>query len=87
MIIKDLCVSYDSQQTVFDSLNLSLELNAIHGIVGLNGTGKTTLFNTMYGLVRCERGTISLNSKALTRDSLSMLPTDNYFYSNITGRE
>jgi len=85
--INELNFSYDKQSKVLDSLNLSLEENTIHGIVGLNGAGKTTLLNALYGLVKLDSGTIQNEGKMVTKKEMSYLVTENFFYSNITGRE
>jgi ABC-2 type transport system ATP-binding protein len=85
--IKDLSFSYDKTSKVLDSLCLSLSENKIHGIVGLNGAGKTSLLNAIYGLVRIDYGTISREGKNVTKKDISYLVTENFFYSNITGRE
>ncbi|SFK45317.1 ATP-binding cassette domain-containing protein [Proteiniphilum acetatigenes] len=85
--IKDLTISYDKQSTVIDSLDLSMEENSIHGIVGLNGAGKTTLLNAIYGLIKTDSGEIHRADQKITKRDISYLTTENYFYSNITGRE
>ncbi len=85
--IENLIVSYTKGENVIDSLNLSLEGNKIHGLVGLNGAGKTTLLYSIYGLKTINAGTISHNNKKLTKKEISFLETENFFYSNITGRE
>ena len=85
--IKDLNFSYGRNAKVLDSLCLSLAENKIHGIVGLNGAGKTTLLNVIYGLAKADSGTISREGKNPGKRDLSYLVTENFFYSNITGRE
>jgi ATP-binding cassette subfamily F protein 3 len=45
-------------QTLFESVSLSLEANSRIGLVGRNGTGKTTLFEMMIGHVTPTSGTI-----------------------------
>ena len=85
--IKDLSFSYDKKSKVLNSLCLSLLENKIHGIVGLNGAGKTTLLNSIYGLINIDSGTINSEGKNLTKKDISYLVTENFFYSNITGRE
>ena len=86
LTIKDLKVSY-TDVPVLEGLSLELEARKIHGIVGLNGSGKTTLFNTIYGLIKPKKGTITWEGHAISRKQTSFLETQNYFYSNITGRE
>jgi lipopolysaccharide export system ATP-binding protein len=52
-VVKDLTVSIDSGQVV--------------GLLGPNGAGKTTAFYMIVGLVRCDRGSIRLNGRDITR--------------------
>ena len=85
--IENLTVSYVSGQNVIDSLNLVLSENTINGIVGLNGAGKTTLLNSIYGLKSIDSGKILHNDGKINKQEMSFLVTENYFYSNITGRE
>ena len=85
--IENLIVSYDKGQNVIDSLNLILSDNTINGIVGLNGAGKTTLLNSIFGLKSINSGAIKSNDGKINKKGISFLVTENYFYSNITGRE
>jgi len=85
--IENLIVSYGKGQNVIDSLNLILSDNTINGIVGLNGAGKTTLLNSIYGLKSINSGAIKSNDGKINKKEISFLVTENYFYSNITGRE
>jgi ABC-2 type transport system ATP-binding protein len=85
--IENLVVSYDKGHNIIDLLNLVLSENTINGIVGLNGAGKTTLLNSIYGLKRIDSGSIKFNDGKINKKEISFLETENYFYSNITGRE
>ena len=85
--IKNLVVSYDKRQKIIDSLNLAISDNTINGIVGLNGAGKTTFLNSVYGLKSIDSGDIKFNDRKINKKEVSFLETENYFYSNITGRE
>ncbi len=85
--ISNLTISYKKDLNVINSLNLSLDELMIHGIVGLNGAGKTTLLNTLYGLKKSDKGIIHIDNKRLIKKDVSFLETENFFYSNITGRE
>lgn len=85
--IKNLTVSYDRKNPVITSLDLSFEPRNIHGIVGLNGAGKTSLLNTLYGLKKPDEGEISINGQPVDRKQMSFLESENYFYPSITGEE
>jgi len=85
--INQLVVSYQIDKPVLDGLRLKMEENKIHGIVGLNGSGKTTLLNTIFGLKRPISGIVLFQGKKASKKDISYLVTENYFYSNITGRE
>ena len=85
--IENLVVSYDKGQNIIDSLNLAISDNTINGIVGLNGAGKTTFLNSVYGLKSIDSGDIKFNNRKINKKEVSFLETENYFYSNITGRE
>ncbi len=85
--INNLNISYSGNKKVIDSLKLKLKENTINGIVGLNGAGKTTLLNTIYGLKKQDSGEICYKGEKLTKKQMSYLVSENYFYSNITGRE
>jgi ABC-2 type transport system ATP-binding protein len=84
--INNITVSYNKNE-VINNLNLSLSNNTINGIVGLNGAGKTTLLNAIFGLKKYKQGKILWNNNKLSKKHISFLPTENFFYSNITGRE
>ncbi|MGH8504061.1 MAG: LPS export ABC transporter ATP-binding protein [Gammaproteobacteria bacterium] len=62
----DLAKHYKGRQVV-DGVSLHVASGEVVGLLGPNGAGKTTCFYMMVGLVRCDRGTITLNQRDLTR--------------------
>jgi ABC-2 type transport system ATP-binding protein len=59
----------------------------IHGIVGLNGAGKTTFLNALYGFGRSAEARVRWNDADMGHGNTAFLETDNYFHPGITGRE
>ena len=59
----------------------------MHGIIGLNGAGKTTFFNLLANALKPSTGTILLEGHSIQRKDVCYLETNNYFYSGITGKE
>ena len=47
---------------VFDDFSLTLEANNIYGLLGKNGTGKSTLLYLIAGLLRPKKGTVCFDS-------------------------
>ncbi len=86
IIIENLSISYGKTE-IIKELNLNIAKNKIHGIMGINGAGKTTFFNALYGIKRIKQGSILLNNKSLSKKEMSYMPAENFFYSNITGFE
>ena len=84
--IERLSVGYGSR-TVISGLDLELAPGQVHGLVGRNGAGKTTVLETIYGFIRAREGTITLDGKRPTARELAYLPMENHFYPKITGRE
>ncbi|HFB99876.1 MAG TPA: energy-dependent translational throttle protein EttA, partial [Phaeodactylibacter sp.] len=56
--IEDLTKSYDNR-ILIDHLNLSIPKNAVVGIIGPNGVGKSTLFRMIMGEEQPDSGTIT----------------------------
>lgn len=84
--IKNLYHSY-GKQPVIKGLNIDFETGLCHGIIGLNGAGKTTLFNTLATFLKPDSGTIKLNGQVVHRCDVAFWETQQYFYSNLSGKE
>ena len=67
--IKDMSFRYAGQKSlVFDHFNLRIEENKIYGLLGKNGTGKSTLLYLVAGLQRPTSGCVSVDGNdAYTR--------------------
>jgi len=78
--LKDLTVKRGN--FILKDITLDIEDRKCHVIVGPTGSGKTTLFESILGLIKPERGQILLNSKVdithlpVERRGISYLPQD-----------
>ncbi len=72
--IKDLSFRYSgSNKRVFHDLNLQLEGNAIYGLLGKNGMGKSTLLYLICGLLRPESGNVKVDGHEAKERMAEML--------------
>ncbi len=71
-----------AKQYVFDGFNLDLEDNNIYGLLGKNGTGKSTLLYLISGLLRRTAGSITIDGvdtslhRAETLEELFLVPEE-----------
>lgn len=84
--IQNLSVSY-GKHLVLTNINIYFEPGLVHGIVGLNGAGKTTFFNVVAKMLKPDSGDIKQNGTSIDIKGTAYLETVNYFFSRITGNE
>ena len=84
--IKNLSFSYQ-EKLVLKNINISFEENQTHGIVGLNGSGKTTFFNILSGFLTADRGTIELNGHEIKKNDIAYIDAELFFYPKLTAVE
>ena len=58
--IKDVDFSYNKNTKLLSGLSLKLEVGRIHGLLGKNGEGKSTLLKLISGLVFPQKGDIEV---------------------------
>lgn len=66
--IEDLSCGYDTREVIKD-VSFSVNRGEFLGIIGPNGTGKTTLFRTITGILRAWKGIILYKGKDVSRIS------------------
>ena len=60
--VKNISFKYTGQKDlVFDDFSLELKEDNIYGLLGKNGTGKSTLLYLISGLLRAKKGTVSFD--------------------------
>ena len=85
--IESLTKAYDNR-VLIDNFNLSIPKNAIVGIIGPNGVGKSTLFRMIMGQEQPDNGTIKIGSTvklAYVDQSHKDLIPDKTIYEVISG--
>lgn len=78
--IKDVSFSYN-HQTILEDINLTIEDKDFVAIIGPNGGGKTTLLKIILGLLRQDKGEISVfgGKPEDNRNLIGYLPQHSYF--------
>ena len=72
--IQDMAFSYkSSHKKVLSNINLQLNPGSIVGLLGQNGTGKTTLLNLITGQLFANEGVITLDGENVKTKSKSIL--------------
>jgi ABC-type branched-subunit amino acid transport system ATPase component/branched-subunit amino acid ABC-type transport system permease component len=64
--VHDVCVQFGGLRAV-DGLSLVASSGMITGLIGPNGAGKSTALGACSGLIRAQRGSVSLGGKDITR--------------------
>lgn len=76
-----------SENHVLKDIELEVADASIHGILGMNGAGKTTMFNCLYGLLKPQSGKILYQNRPLKSADIAYLETHNFFYSYMRAKE
>ncbi len=81
------------ETTVLDAITLTVEENSVYGVVGPDGSGKTTLMKVLTGLLKPTSGSCSLFDVDVTKDpakaleGVGCLVGEPAFYRNLTAEE
>lgn len=87
--IKNLYKSYGNKE-VLKNINLEIPNGKIIGLLGKNGTGKTTLIKLINGLLTIDKGEILINGKEIGTESklaIAYLPERTYLDKSMTIKE
>ncbi len=78
---------------VLNNLNFSIQEGDIYGIIGISGSGKTTILNLLIGFLRANAGKIFFQNKDITKNKKSILKQFGFatqtgsFYNRLTVKE
>jgi len=77
--VQGLVVSFNNHK-VLKSITIDFEEGLVHGIVGLNGAGKTTFFNVLAKILKPDSGEIKQNGIRLAlKTPLTLKPEISFF--------
>ena len=62
LTLSNICKSYPGVMAN-DAITLTINAGEIHALLGENGAGKSTLVKTIYGLVKPDTGTMTLDGQ------------------------
>lgn len=84
--VKNLCKSFDNKK-IIDDVTFSIESGKIVGLLGKNGSGKTTILKMINDLLTIDSGEILVNGEKIgekTKEVISFLPERTYLESDYT---
>jgi ABC-2 type transport system ATP-binding protein len=87
--IQNLHKNYGTR-SVLCGLDLSIKSGEIYGLLGPNGSGKTTTINLICNLLKADAGSITINQKRSGESDKSILgivPQENLLYKSLTCQE
>ncbi len=73
IVFKDVSFSFDGEKNVLSNLNLELEKNKSYAVVGLSGSGKSTMLNVLMGYYDSYQGSIHVDGNELKEISPASL--------------
>lgn len=75
------------ETVILKDIDECFETSKTHGIIGLNGAGKTTFFNLISGQLNHPTCNITVHQEKTDHRMISHIDTDPFFYKNLTARE
>ncbi|OSB12321.1 ABC transporter ATP-binding protein [Paraclostridium bifermentans] len=85
----DVYKKYGKKQ-VLEEFNLNIPKGKIVGLLGPNGSGKTTMIKLLNGLTQCDKGNVFINGlkpSVKTKEIVSYLPDRNYLNEDMNVKE
>lgn len=80
--IKNVTKTYNGNVTAIKNLSLNIPDGKIIGFIGLNGAGKTTLIKMITGILKPDKGSITINGLDIEKDSIKAKQEIGYITDN-----
>lgn len=87
--LKNVSFAYNGNRNVIDNLSLTFSEGGVYGLLGKNGTGKSTMLYLMMGLLKPKKGEVTLDGektferKPQTMSQMFIVPEE-YDMPNVT---
>lgn len=83
--VENLIKSFGNDK-ILNNLNLNVKQGSVHGLLGPNGCGKTTLIKTLMGIYKQDDGSIKINEEeildnSLLKNQIMYIPDELYFFN------
>lgn len=91
--MNDVYFSFGAEKPVLQGLNLHVEGQEILGLLGTNGSGKTTTFRILTGLLKSQKGSVKICGKSIQKDNgnaaktIGYVPDESLLYPNLSAME
>ncbi|MDR0297122.1 MAG: ABC transporter ATP-binding protein [Streptococcaceae bacterium] len=78
-----------TRHPILDSFSYAFEPGKLYGLVAANGTGKTTFFRAIMGLIKLKNGTVTIDGEdgEKKRRQLFYFESSEWFDTNLTGKD
>lgn len=79
-------IQFDNK-VVLNNFCMKVRKSSVHGLVGMNGSGKSTFFKAACQLIDTGSGKITYQNQTVKPSEIAFLETENYFYPKIKAAE
>jgi len=87
MIITKIPLFKYKEEAILKEIDQKFESHKTHGIIGLNGAGKTTFFNLLAGFIKDNSCEFLKDGKRILKKDIAFIDTDLFFYPKLTAKE
>ena len=75
-----------------DNINANIKEGSVFGLIGTNGAGKSTFLKILAGILKPDKGSISVDGaevyeNTVSKEKLFYISDEQFFFANTTGKE